>query len=164
MNILGSDLDIELFLMGEVSDSYKESLMNLSITKKIRFLQPVTPNQVFETAARFDIGLCLEITDLENRNLCLTNKIFTYLLAGNCIIFSATEAQSEFLRSFPKIGYLFEEGSQDQLVEILRMLYHDKRSLLNARENALALARDKMNWETESKTFLQIIQHTIDTE
>lgn len=40
---------------------------------------------MIRTAANLDFGSAFEQTVSPNRELCLTNKIFSYLLAGNAI-------------------------------------------------------------------------------
>jgi hypothetical protein len=51
------------------------------------------PEEMVRQAAPYDIGLSLETDISDNRSLCLTNKIFTYLLAGVPVLLSDTPAQ-----------------------------------------------------------------------
>jgi len=82
--------NISLHLMGNVSVEYREQLENMSDKQNIFFLPPVSPDKIFSIAALYDIGLAAEVPCNDNRNLCLTNKLFTYLLAGNFILASDT--------------------------------------------------------------------------
>ena len=98
-----------------------------------------------------------EIPYYENRNICLTNKIFTYILAGNCILASDTDAQKDFMNTYRGIGLLYKYNDAEELANQIKRLYHDKAFLKTCKINALALAENSMNWEIESKKLTKII-------
>ena len=153
------DFDFSLNLLGNIRDkAYVQSLLEKSIHReKINLLDPVSPDQVFKVASAFDIGIAAEIPYYENRNICLTNKIFTYLLAGNCILASDTDAQKDFMDTYRDIGLLYKYNDAEELANQIKRLYHDKTFLKICKVNALALAENRMNWEIESKKLTKII-------
>ena len=153
------DFDFSLNLLGNIRDkAYVQSLLEKSIHKeKINLMDPVSPDQVFKVASAFDIGIAAEIPYYENRNICLTNKIFTYLLAGNCILASDTDAQKDFMDTYRDIGLLYKYNDAEELANQIKRLYHDKAFLKTCKVNALALAENSMNWEIESKKLTKII-------
>jgi glycosyltransferase involved in cell wall biosynthesis len=115
----------------------------------IQFLQPAAPDAIFKIAAQYDIGLATEVPHSENRRLCLTNKLFTYVLAGNCIVASDTPAQKKFLEEHPGIGVLYDRNDASSLSSQLEKLYHDRELLLNCRLRSNEFASEDLNWETE---------------
>ena len=161
LNLLDKSYKVELYLMGNIVHGFDQLLLSLSDTKCIHFLPPVIPDEVFSVASRFDIGLSLERPDFKNRDVCLTNKIFTYILAGNCIIYSDTKAQVEFLEKYPDTGFMFEAGNEQQLSAIIKNLFDDRNELIAAKEASLRLADKELNWENESVKFINLINQTL---
>lgn len=117
----------------------------------------IDPGQLPAFAAGFDVGLATEMVTPLNRNICLTNKIFTYLVAGNCILASDTEAQTDFINSYNGIGMLYRNNDVRDLAEKIRTLCNDSNILNQCKEKAFTLASATLNWENESKKLLQTI-------
>jgi len=155
--------EFELHLLGDVTLSYKEHLYNLASTKKkyLYFHKPIAPDEVFDIAKKFDIGLATESSTPYNRNICLTNKIFTYIQCGLAVIATNTFAQGRLIKKYPEIGFLFDQNAPHQLANLLDK-YSEDRILLNIHKKAAyELGQNEFNWETESKKFLQIIEKTL---
>lgn len=162
IEILKGKCKIELHLMGNVLSGYSSELIKLTTQSDfIHFIPPVAPDKVFEQASKFDVGLSLEVPETENRDYCLTNKLFTYLLSGNCVILSNTSAQKDFIESYPGIGYLFGAHNEIQLSEILLHLYYNREELYKIRLNSLRAAAQYANWENESAKFKALIKEKI---
>ena len=70
-----------------------ELARGLGIGDRVNLLPIAPPEEMVRLAASYDIGLSLETDVSENRRFCLTNKIFTYLLAGVPVLLSDTPAQ-----------------------------------------------------------------------
>lgn len=146
------DLDIRITLLGNVSESYKEIILNeLRDRDKVVFLPAISPDAVFETAAKYDVGLGAEVPITANRDFCLTNKVFTYLLAGNSLILSDSNAQQKFLQEYSDIGLIYASENVEELASVFRKLYNDRLYLEKMKYNAKALACTKMNWEMEGE-------------
>lgn len=161
INLL-QEYDIELHLLGKCSESYKKSLTNISSKpNKLHFIPPVDLEQIFIIAGKYDIGLATEIPYNENRNICLTNKLFSYLTAGNCIIASDTLAQKQFMLENPDIGFVYLNNDAKSLAKKLEILYNDRSLLNNFKKNALQLAEKKYNWEIESVKLLNKIKSVL---
>lgn len=159
---LCDNLNISLHLLGNINDSYKTLLLNRSFSKnKIVFLPPCAPNEIFKIAAQFDVGLASETAFSENNNIALSNKLFTYLLCGNCVLLSDTDAQKKFLIDYPNVGFVYQIGNSEQLANIIMMLYNDRNLLSNIKNNALKLATDNLNWENEGQILLKKVNSLI---
>lgn len=121
----------------------------------IEFLQPLIANDIFELAAQQDIGLALEQPGEVNRDLCLTNKIYTYLLAGNAIIFSETKAQSHFYNDNKEVGFIYTNGNQ--LSNILTDVLNNPEKITHKKKAAHQLAKNIFNWEYEANILLKLV-------
>jgi glycosyltransferase involved in cell wall biosynthesis len=153
---------ISVCLLGDCSPVYKEQLTRLANDPSaITFMAPVKSDDIFSIAATFDVGLSTEVPHCLNRDFCLTNKLFSYLLAGNCIVASDTSAQSQFLSQNHAVGVLYRHNDADHLAAQLDKLYKDKSYLSQCRQNAVLLAASTYNWEEESRTLLSIIDHIL---
>jgi glycosyltransferase involved in cell wall biosynthesis len=125
------------------------------IKERIHLPGIIQPNDLPAFAARFDVGLATEKATPLNRNICLTNKIFTYLLAGNCILASDTDAQKGFLYSYKQVGLLYKNEDIKDLAQKIDFLFKDRSFLNNCKESSFALALKELNWENESKKLLR---------
>lgn len=152
---------IQLHLLGNCSKDIELYLNNLA-SFKITYHEPLPGNEIFKFASRFDIGLALEPGFSLNNEIALSNKIFTYLLAGLNIIASNTKAQEKFMTENPSIGQCFSIGNITELCSILTNLYDDRALLNNKKRNSYQLAQLKYNWEIESRTWLLLIAKKLD--
>lgn len=156
---------IRLDLMGDCPESFRKYLEGLAGNHIVlNFLPPVPADELFTLAASYDIGMASEVPHSENRDICLTNKLFTYLLAGNCILASDTKAQRQFMESNPGVGFLYRNDSPDELAARLDALYKDRTTLQQCRQLAQVLASDKYNWEREEEIFLNQIRSVLAAE
>jgi glycosyltransferase involved in cell wall biosynthesis len=162
------DHNIELHLLGNLSDKTSIELkafvksLNFSNQPKITFHLPAHPDTLAVFAAQFDIGLALEPGFCLNNKLALSNKIFTYLQAGLAIVASDTEAQTAFLEQYSLIGKSYQKNNVQQLANILLNYINQPEFLLTTKQEAYDAARNKLNWETESRKFLKVIRETLE--
>ncbi|MBC7400095.1 MAG: glycosyltransferase [Mucilaginibacter sp.] len=156
--------DFELHLLGDISTSSKDFIDELKNSGvNIKFHAPIPPDEIIPFANQFDIGLALENKVPVNRDICLTNKIFTYMQAGLAIIASDTTAQRYFIAKNPTIGQIYT-GKDSQAVAVIISNYYKKPALLTAAKNeALRLGHEKYNWEVESVKFLKLVEETLST-
>ena len=151
----------ELHLLGLLSDNYKEQLYELCgengvPTERITFYSPIHPNEIPFFASKFDIGLASEIPVCLNRDISLTNKLFTYLQAGLAIAFSNTKAQVNFSNTYQGIGQVY--SNQHDLSMILDNYHLNRDFLFQGKKNANNLGLTELNWELESKKFIKVIE------
>lgn len=152
---------VNLTLLGnctsEIKDYFKfHAEANGMESQQITFLNPVSEIEIVRIAAEHHIGIASEVPHVLNREICLTNKIFLYLLAGNAILFSNTPAQEEFATENSNIGLIYPNGDIDNLAKCIN-LYFENRELLNEhRSNSLKLSNE-LNWETESNKLFEFL-------
>lgn len=155
--------NISCTILGNCSVTVKNELLKIAESNGVKasqiyFLDPVAPDEVFFIAASHHVGLALEYEKTINRDICLTNKIFTYLLAGLAIIATDTSAQKLLLDSNKGVGSYFKKGDINQLAKIL-IEYQSSPEILKAHcTYSLKLASDKFNWEEEEKKLKSLIE------
>ena len=152
--------EISLTLLGklsyEMANYFKHQILTLGLTvEQVIFMDPVLESSMPEIASHHHIGICSEFAHIQNRDLCLTNKLFMYLLSGNALLLSNTKAQQSFLTEYPDIGMSFEQESADSVAKSLQFYIDHPDVLYRHRINALQLAKRKLNWEIEKNIFLQ---------
>ena len=144
---------VELELRGDDRQSHGQTLLamarDLGIGDRVRLLPMAPPQEMVRLAATYDLGLSLETSVSENRRLCLTNKIFTYLLAGLPVMMSDTPAQCLLA---PELGAAAELVSLAEPAGIAVALERLGARLDNARAEAARLGRERYNWEIEKST------------
>jgi glycosyltransferase involved in cell wall biosynthesis len=155
--------DFELHLLGNISEKDNETLVgDLGIRDMaVYFHAPVLPAELIGFASQFDIGLASESSTPLNRDICLTNKIFTYIQAGLAIMASDTSAQVMLLNKYPAIGTIYRKDEPKSLADLLLGYYLDRKRLSETRAASLMIGQTELNWERESKKFLNIINDTL---
>ena len=152
----------ELTLLGNHTNEMKNYFDQFAIDnnfdyKNIKYLEPVFENEIVTIAANHHIGIASELQTTVNRDICLTNKIFMYLLAGNAIIFSKTKGQELFLNENKNIGLLFDTQNEDSLSEILDNYLQNSSFLNKHRIESFNLGKTVFNWDIEKKQHLNNI-------
>ena len=152
--------EITLTLLGTVSnemrDYFQKYILYLRLNPdQIIFIDPVDESTIPAIASQHHIGICSEFSHIENRDVCLTNKLFMYLLSGNALLLSNTKAQQIFLNEYPDIGISFEQESAESISRALQFYINHPDILYQHRINALQLAKSKLNWDIEKNIFLQ---------
>jgi len=152
-------LNIELHLLGFIGDGQKDDFINAMDAGEVNmiFHPPVPSDKIVEMASQFDIGLATETGVPANRDICLTNKIFTYMQAGLAILASDTSAQTALLEQYPAIGKVYNRDNVSSLANFLAAFADDRKKLLEARQQSLKTGRTILNWETESAKFISVI-------
>jgi glycosyltransferase involved in cell wall biosynthesis len=160
------DCDIELYLRGRCSSGYEVLLRRaardsgLDVTKII-FCPPAPTDDMIKLSAEYDVGLALEQPTSPNRDLCLTNKIFSYLLAGNAVAATATTGQRTILETIDPAGFLYEAGDSEALARGLRFWHDDRSELQRARRAAWSVGTHKFNWDLEKKTLVEVVNRVL---
>jgi len=154
---------IELHLLGDLPPSSKGYLADTAAgVQGLHIHSPVAPDELFEFASKFDIGLALETDYCLNRDIALTNKIFTYMQAGLSIIASNTSAQKQLMENHPGAGKVYEKRNVAMLAEMVKNYFDDRTQLLHTKKESRATACSELNWERESQVFLKTVNKFID--
>jgi glycosyltransferase involved in cell wall biosynthesis len=124
---------------------------DLGIGDRLKLLPTAAPDEMVRLAAAYDLGLSLETDVSENRQLCLTNKIFTYLLAGVPVVMSDTPAQRQLSPKLGEAAALVSLSDPEAMAAAIDRL---ASSLDAAKAHAARLGRKCYNWDVEKKALL----------
>jgi glycosyltransferase involved in cell wall biosynthesis len=159
--------DLELHVYGHLSPAvekiFNELIISLDFKEapKIYFKDSVSPDELLHLATSFDIGLAIEPGFCKNNEIALSNKIFTYLVGGNAIIFSSTPAQRHFFEQYENIGFLYSPGDVDILAKHIAA-YDCNRQLLNFhKKSSRELFLGELNWEEEQEILVKEVDKVI---
>jgi hypothetical protein len=159
INLTG--IKMQLHLLGNEVAGYRQVLLALAdpFFCDIVFYDTVAPDNVFELAKTFDIGLAAEPHVPLNRNICLTNKLFTYIQCGLAVAASNTLAQVDFFENYSVPGKLY--ANETDLSDILTSYHYNREALKKARQDSYEIGRHELNWEIESVKFISLIKLTL---
>jgi len=157
------DLDISIHLLGELSEGERKYLNELFFESgfpiaKVCYYPSIPSDEVIPFASNFDIGLATEISVPYNRNICLTNKLFTYIQAGNAVVYSDTLAQKGFMNQYHEIGLMYSNDKIHSLSNLISFYYFNREILEIHKKNAQQLGQKKLNWEIEQLNFMDLIK------
>ena len=153
---------IELHLLGHADSQTKQLLTKIAGDRvTLVFHEPIAPDEIIQFASNFDVGLAMEDTMPYNRDICLTNKIFTYMKAGLAIIASDTSAQKSFMNDYPGVGEVYINRDIRSIARAISFYFSNPDQLYSAKKASYKIAFNELNWEKESKKFLQIINNTL---
>ena len=157
---------IELYLRGRCSSGYEERLRQLARQNeldlgRINFCPPAPADDMIRLSAEYDVGLALEQPDSPNRDLCLTNKIFSYLLAGNAVAATSTTGQKAIVDTLGPAAFLYEPADSDALARGLRFWHDDRSELQRARKAAWSLGTYPFNWDHEKSALVEVVNGVI---
>ena len=151
---------VELHLRGNPSEGYREKLENLASTARQRlFFHPALDHdEVIRAMGLFDVGLALERPEHGNYSRTVTNKLFSYLLAGLAVAATDTPGQREVMSQIPKAGFLYRAGDSRALAARLLHWVRDRQSLSVGQQASWNAARARFCWDREHEKFLAIFE------
>lgn len=148
------DPSVHCYLRGSPDAVYVDGLLarasSLGVADRVVLLAPVAPGDLVPRAAEHDIGLALEQPVNRNRDLCATNKIFTYLLAGLAVAATDTTGQRWVMNAAPGAGFVYRPGDAAGLAAGLRQLLETPGALTAARAAAREAADRRFHFEAEA--------------
>lgn len=155
---------MELHLLGQPADGYREQLENFAATvgvdkTELNFYPPVKGDEIFKMAPKFDIGLASETGFCLNNNLALSNKIFTYIQCGLAVAASGTPAQAGLMAQYPGIGRIY--NSAKDLADILDFYAKNREHLYQTQKEAFETGQKTLNWDNERPKFLRLVKQTL---
>jgi glycosyltransferase involved in cell wall biosynthesis len=153
---------VTITLLGYANEDIKNYFFNitrnLGISKRqLIFIGSVPENEIFKIASLHHIGIASEIKQTKNRDLCLTNKIFVYLMSGCSLLMSDTGAQYNFWSNNKLVGSIYNQDNIDELAHILLNYIEQPDILKSQRLSALSAANSKYNWESEQSKILFLL-------
>jgi hypothetical protein len=141
----------ELTLRGRPLAGYLESLSGLAAAHAPRLAivhrPPAPPDAMVDLARGYDVGLALEQMMPPNRRLCVTNKAFTYILAGVAVAISDTPGQHALGLDLGSGAALVAPGDVDALAGAFAHWNGNPALLDCAKRCAWQAAVRRWHWE-----------------
>lgn len=157
--------DVELHIRGHLRATEKNELTAMmestNTAHRVFIHDPVPPWALLKSIVQFDVGLCLEVPDTLNRDICITNKLFLYLLAGLPIVATETRGQLEVLSKYPAVGFVYKSGDYHALANLLKQFVAAPKRMLRAGKAGLAASLGSLNWEMEQRKLLASVRAAI---
>ena len=145
---------LHLYVRGKPAKGFEVRLRaiarEIGAWDRLHFLPIAPPPEMERLAGDYDLGFVGETGHTPNRRIALTNKQFTYLLAGVPAIMSDIPAHQEFarrmgvtdaVRLYPVDDHLALAAIIDEMLE--------PRRLAAARNAAFDLGQSRLNWDIE---------------
>ena len=129
-----------LYLRGDPARGYRKEIEALSaslgVAERVHLLEPAAPSQMTPLAAQYDLGLVAETGLTPNHRIALSNKQFTYLLAGVPTLLSDTPGHAAFARTAEGAAFLFKSEDEISLAAQIDALLGEPAALAKARATA----------------------------
>jgi glycosyltransferase involved in cell wall biosynthesis len=155
---------VELHLRGSVSGEYRAALEQLAASRNVSgrllFHEQIDHDDLIRSLGQFDIGLALERPDDPNYSLTVTNKVFSYVLAGLPVAATSTPGQLELLEGCPAISVLYPAGDSHALARALAPWVSNPAARRAAQQAAWVAARRTFSWDRISGRFLDLLSRS----
>ena len=159
---------VTLFLRGSDFLGYSARLKALAadagVAAAVQFLPSAPPDEMVRLAAHYDVGLAPDLCSPPNRAIALSNKIFTYLLAGVPVLLNDTPAQRNISMKLGNAARLMDLTDPGSVAAALGSWVGDPSALAAAKSTAWRLGQTRFNWDVEKQRLLQTVRMTIEQE
>ena len=156
--------EAEIHLRGKPAPGFAEWLIaHLPDRWRDRVIvHDLVPNdELLSRIAEHDIGFAGEQKYCRSRDLTVTNKILDYLLGGLVVVASDTTGQGEVAEQARGAVQLYRAGDHQDLAIKLNCLLSSPNELAEAKEGALAAARESFCWERQAAKLLRSIERAL---
>ena len=139
--------DFELILIGKIREAFFKNELK---DRNYICCKDSMPHAILQKElSKYDVGLAIEDGTIDfNRDICLTNKIWSYFQAGLFIIASDTEAQKVFIKEHPEHGVIASLVAEKVEVAMNDILL--KMECIKASKPIRFQHASAYNWENES--------------
>lgn len=157
------DVEVSIGILGRVNVEDKIYFESTLVSKlhRIQWYEPRSERELVQLCSHFHIGIASEPGFSLSNNWALTNKLFTYLLAGNALLVSETEAQKQFMDQYPQVGYAYPIGDHFAIGSILQHCHENRAKLEQTRWASWTLSQGELNWENEQQKFIASIKSVL---
>jgi hypothetical protein len=145
----------ELTLRGRPAPGYLDALHRLGSARapRLRIIHepPASPDAMVDLSKGYDVGLALEQMRVKNHRIAQSNKLFTYLLAGNAIAMTDTPGQHALGVDVGSAAGLVPPGDVAALASVFARWAAEPSVLDAARRAAWDAARRRWHWQHEDE-------------
>jgi len=119
--------------------------------RSVYFLDAVKESELVAAAAEAEVGIVPYRPLIINDRLSCPNKLSQYLHAGLMVIANDLPYVKSVLAE-ADAGLFYDSANLDTFAAVVHQIVNDPVLLRRSRENALRFARDRFNWQVQSKT------------
>ncbi|MCX6239081.1 MAG: hypothetical protein NTY07_16225 [Bacteroidia bacterium] len=119
---------VHLHLIGNLYSDFNREWIEPNF-KFITTYSPMQQEDLNRFICQFDVGLALELSSFDqNRQICLTNKIWAYMQAGLYILATDTSAQMQFIKEHGIHGMVFkaDEIQKQEFLNIEKNIFGEQ--------------------------------------
>ncbi len=150
--------DVALVLRGVWANGYEGQLralaLGLGVESRLHYRPSAAPWEMIAYAACHDVGLVIENTQTVNRDICVTNKLFTFLAGSVPCVLTDTQGQRPFAAELTKSTRVVPQNSASEMAQAILELLSDPTS---ARQEALQVTRQRYNFDVESRELIKLV-------
>ncbi|HLX66683.1 MAG TPA: hypothetical protein VKR41_06795, partial [Puia sp.] len=159
-------LPFEIHLRGKwYSEAYREKLKELcgvsGLWERLIWHEPILAEQLIGEGNRYDVGLALESNTSISHDICVSNKIFGYLMSRLVLLGTDTTGQKDIFSQFPDASRICSMNDAGELAAGMEFYILHKDRLMAGKQAAGKAARDCFNWELESQKLLRYIKEAL---
>ena len=154
-----------LTLIGRLSPSFEGTLQEFQkhFPNQVHTLPPMKEKDLFKEMGKHDIGLALEMGTPLNRDLCRTNKLFSFILNGCYLCMTNTQAQTEFMAKHPSCGSMVPLESPASWPTVIGELIDNREKVTQGKQSNWTLGESHLNWEVEQEKLLTLVKNALET-
>jgi glycosyltransferase involved in cell wall biosynthesis len=158
------EVKAEVHLRGSLWHGYREWLDRLvpeSWRERVFFHAVVPNDELLSRIAEHDIGVSLDPSVPQSRNVTVTNKILQFMQAGLAVVATSTLGQLEVAAQSPAAVRLCGPGDAAGLAEQLTQLLTQPAALAEAKRASLAAAREVFSWEKAAPLLVASVERAV---
>jgi len=145
---------------GKLKYELPKLIKEMNLEKKIKMVDQVPLLETAYYTASADIGVIPYLNVCLNHYYCLPNKFFEYMHAGLPVAVSNFPEMSKIVEK-NKIGVTFDPENPKDIADKINSIFSDKKKYEDMKTNALKAAKEKYNWEIESKKLLSVYEKVL---
>ena len=115
---------------------------------------PMSESGIMKVLRESHVGLALERAQPTNRDICLTNKVFSYLLNGCQVLYSDTRAQTKFQKKYPTTGRLINLDDQESIQSGILWYMNHLPDLEKMRQSNWTLSQRELHFENDAASMV----------
>jgi len=158
------DLPFELHLRGTNNRGFVEVLLEMASPKtknSISVHSQIPQSALLSRLMEHDIGYCGELSECQNHDLTISNKMMEYFRSGLAIVASDTSGHKEMKRMAPSAVHIFNQKKMDTLVSSLTKLLEDNATLVKAKKSSFDVFEKKLDWVNSSKVLNDLVNASL---
>lgn len=138
---------------GELIERLTQLVIDLKLTERVFFHEPLLPQEMLRVTAHADVGMVLYQDSCLNNVLSTPNKIYEYIQAGIPIVSSDHPGKAIVVGTY-KIGKLVDPQDEKGIAAAVEEILEIPESYLIAGLKA----KKQLTWEQEQEQLVQLYQ------